>query len=181
MLQVSITIAFSGSFTGTKNVYLYAVTNGGASSPYIPLGTWTVPATAAPLSVAPSSGKGLTNTFQLSYSGVMTGAGVLFNDSITEANACWIYYNTTEQSFWLRGNLGLRWKSLPPKGGVSNSQCTLNSGSAVMSGGNLQLTVSVTFDHSFSGTKNTYLYVVDVTGAALPYQQLGTWTIPARD
>src|SRR5215831_18462297 len=74
---------------------------------------------------------------------------------------------------------GSTWNSLPSGGTISNSQCTLTSGSAAVSGSTLVVTVSITFKTAFAGTKNTYLYVVDQNGFTLPYQILGTWSIPS--
>jgi len=178
-LQISILIAFSGSFAGAKNVYLYAVETSGTSSPYVQLGTWTIPAPPVPVQVTPASGSGLTETFHLTYSGTLMGAGALFNSSIAGGNACWIYYNAVAASFWLMSDNGSTWNSLPSGGTISNSQCTLTSGSAAVSGSTLVVTVSITFKTAFAGTKNTYLYVVDQNGFTLPYQILGTWSIPS--
>jgi hypothetical protein len=115
----------------------------------------------------------------LTYRGTVTGAGVLFNSSIAGGNACWIYYNAAAGSFWLMSDNGSTWNSLPSGGTVSNRQCTLTSGSAAASGTTLVVTVGITFKTAFAGTKNTYLYAVDQNGFTLPYQKLGTWSIPS--
>jgi hypothetical protein len=67
---------------------------------------------------------------------------------------------------------------MPSGGTVSNSQCALTSRSAAASGTTLVVTVGITFAKAFTGSKNAYLYVVDQNGFTLPYQQLGTWSIP---
>jgi len=69
------------------------------------------------------------------------------------------------------GNVGTR----------SNSQCTIDaSGSSVSgSGTQLTLTVSVTFQASFSGPKNDYLIAYNNERLNSTWQQMGTWTVPA--
>ena len=41
--QWKVPITFTGGFAGSKNVYLWASTVGGANSGYAQRGTWTVP------------------------------------------------------------------------------------------------------------------------------------------
>jgi hypothetical protein len=66
-------------------------------------------------------------------------------------------------------------------GSAGNSYCTIyGSGSSVSgSGTQLALTVSVTFQTSFAGTKNEYLIGYDNQGLNTTWQQMGTWTVSA--
>ena len=36
----------------------------------------------------------------------------------------------------------------------------------------------MTFQPSYAGAKNIYLYASDVSGASTGWQQLGVWTVP---
>src|SRR5262249_14785713 len=65
-------------------------------------------------------------------------------------------------------------------GTLSNSQCSINVSQSSFSGSGLQLTVtvSVTFQSSFAGTKNNYLIAFDQAGLNSGWQQVGTWTVP---
>ncbi|MBI1898768.1 MAG: hypothetical protein HYS04_19870 [Acidobacteria bacterium] len=47
------------------------------------------------------------------------------------------------------------------------------------SGNQLTLTVSVTFQASFSGTKNDYPIAYNNEGLHSEWQPMGTWTVPA--
>jgi hypothetical protein len=42
-LTLTVTLTFLSGYTGTKNVYLFAVDNGGQVTGWVQLGTWTVP------------------------------------------------------------------------------------------------------------------------------------------
>jgi hypothetical protein len=40
-LTLSVALTFTGTFTGSKNVYLYATGNNGLNSGWVQKGTWT--------------------------------------------------------------------------------------------------------------------------------------------
>jgi len=63
---------------------------------------------------------------------------------------------------------------------VQNSQCTVNAAtsSASGSGTNLTLNLALTFQVSFSGSKNVYMDVYDGTDSG--WSQKGTWVVSAR-
>ena len=66
---VKFALTFSSTFTGSKNVYL-AANSASASSGFVQEGTWTTNANAGPptvVSISPSSGSGLTQTFSAVY------------------------------------------------------------------------------------------------------------------
>ena len=62
-------------------------------------------------------------------------------------------------------------------GMLSNSQCTVNGGSAASFSNGLQVSLWLTFKASFSGNKYVYLYGTDNSGKPTPYSQLGTWIV----
>ncbi len=186
-MQVSVSITFSSTFGGTKNVYMYDSDNSGTATPYLHAGTWTVPGSTgpSPTQVSPSSGSGYTQWFQLSYSASgggtsIGGGGVLFNTTTSGVNGCWVYYNRAANTFSLANDAGTGWSSMAAGGSskLSNSHCTVDGGSAALFSTGMQVSVEITFSSAFAGTKNVYLYAADNTGKATPYQRLGTWSIP---
>src|SRR5208283_1302497 len=108
----------------------------------------------------------------------------LFNTSVSGANACYIHYNLGSNLLFLADNTGANWLAgfVPgSSGSAGNSSCTIyGSGSSFStSGTQLAVTVSVTFQASFAGTKNEYLIGYDNEGLNTAWQQMGTWTVPA--
>jgi hypothetical protein len=69
--------------------------------------------------------------------------------------------------------------TLGQSGSVQNSQCAINAAasSASGSGTNLTVNLALTFQTSFSGTRNIYMEAYD--GADSGWQQKGTWSVPA--
>jgi len=63
-------------------------------------------------------------------------------------------------------------------GGLTNSQCTINSFNASGSGNTLTLTMSITFSGSFAGNKVVYLAARDTAENNSGWQQLGVWQVP---
>ena len=140
-------------------------------------------------SVSPSSGSGLSQPFTWKASSPsgytnLSEMYALFNTSVSGLNACYIRYNRSSNLLYLADNSGSSWLGgfVPGSSGTTgNSQCSINaSGSSVSgSGTQLTLTVSVTFQTAFSGTKNDYLIAYNNEGLNSTWQQMGTWTVPA--
>src|SRR5947209_11003612 len=68
-------------------------------------------------------------------------------------------------------------------GMLHNSQCTLDYGasSASGSGNNLTLTLALTFNSSWGGVKNNYLYVLDRGNHAAGWTHMGAWTVRSEE
>jgi hypothetical protein len=140
-------------------------------------------------SVSPSSGSGPSQQFTWKASSPsgytnLSEMYALFNTSVSGQNACYIRYNRASNLLYLADNSGTSWLGgLVPgtSGTAANSQCSIAaSGSSVSgSGTQLTLTVSVTFQASFSGPKNDYLITYDNAGLNSEWQPMGTWTVPA--
>lgn len=142
----------------------------------------------AAVSVTPSSGQGLAQTFQFAYTdgdgyADIEQALVLVNASLSQASACHVYYQQSQNALWLRDDQGAGW--LGPAiagaaGSLSNSQCSLDAGasSAAGAGNSLALTLSLHFAGSFVGTKKVYMQAVDQGGRTSGWQQRGTWVVP---
>ena len=94
-----------------------------------------------------------------------------------------MYYNLVGNYVVLIDDAGVWGMSqhLGTPGALHNSQCTLDYGasSATGSGNNLTLNLALTFNSSWSGTKNNYSYVSDRGNHAVGWTQMGAWTIPA--
>jgi YVTN family beta-propeller protein len=185
-VTLNAALTFTGTFTGVKNVYLYA--NGKTSnSGWLQKGTWT-PSSAGPptvVSLSPTSGTGLTQTFTMVYSdpnGLSDLSYVLavFNTSVKLSSACAVIYvlGTNQMYLYNDAGTGLSAGVTPGSvGSVSNSQCTLaGTGSSVTtSGNNVTLNVALTFTGTFTGQQNVYLYAIGKT-ANSGWLKKGTWT-----
>ena len=142
-------------------------------------------------SVSPSSGSGLSQQFTWKASSPsgynnLSEMYALFNTSVSGLNACYIRYNRGSNLLYLADNAGANWLGgfVPgSSGSASNSYCSItgSGSSAGGSGTQLTLTVSVTFQTSFSGTKNDYLIAYNNEGLNSTWQQKGTWTVTGGD
>ncbi|HZU27992.1 MAG TPA: choice-of-anchor D domain-containing protein [Bryobacteraceae bacterium] len=174
---------------GAKTVYLYAVGMTGLSSGQVSSGTFTIPGGGPPtiVSLSPTSGSGLSVTFQATY-GDPDGLGdlhlvyLMVNSSTGGANACWVYYYPPTNSLYLRNDGGTAFLgpvTLGTTGAkLTNSQCTLDAGasSVATSGNQLTLNAALTFSATFTGQKNVYMSVTGFSGSTVPFTLEGTWT-----
>jgi hypothetical protein len=106
----------------------------------------------------------------------------LFQNSLTGVGACWIAYSRTTNQLFLVNDTGTATSiGLTPgaSGTVQNSQCSLNAlaSSAFGSGNTLTLSLAITFQTGFTGTKNVYMDAHDATGGDTGWQQKGTLTL----
>lgn len=137
------------------------------------------------VSVSPSSGTGLTQTFSGVYSDP-NGAGDLGNVRIlvsasTGVNACYVFYYPGPNLLYLENNAGTGLSTGIRPGSssqVSNSQCTLSaSGSSyAASDNNGTLAVALTFSTTFTGQKSLSLLAQENNGSSSGWVQEGTWT-----
>jgi Divergent InlB B-repeat domain/NHL repeat len=188
-MTLNVALSFNSSFTGAKNVYLYAAGLKGQNSGWVKEGTWTPNPILGPpaiVSLSPSSGSGTSVTLKAVYSDPAGTADLdellmQINASQSSANACYVYYQPQGNHLYLASNAGV-WitPALTPgvTGTASNSQCTLNAGSSSVTtaGNNLTLNVALTFNGSFMGAKNVYLYAAGLKGQTSGWVKEGTWT-----
>ena len=178
-----VALTFSGTFTGLKNVYLYA---GGATanSGWVQKGTWNTSGPPTVVSLSPSSGSGTTQAFTALYSDPKGTADlatvrILFNTSVAAAHSCYVYYYPATNLLYLENDAGNGLTAGITPGSsatVSSSQCTLaGTGSSYnAAGNNATLVVALTFSATFTGLKNVYLYAGGAT-ANSGWVQKGTW------
>ena len=189
ILTLNVTITFKPAFAGAKNVYLHSVDVSGSNSGWQLLGAWAVTSgagTASTVSVTPNSGSGAAQAFTLQYSDTAGAANLqqvwaYFNAGLTNpaSNACMLYYNSASNQINLLNDATTAWlaATLGAASTLQNSQCSLNVATATVSrsGNVLTLSVTVTFQPAFAGSKNIYMHAVDASGANSGWQELGTW------
>jgi len=100
----------------------------------------------------------------------------------SSANSCYMKYLPGTNMFYLAANDG---GSDFGTGGLlgstttlSNTQCSVNlaTTTAAASGNDLTVAPTVTFNASFTGSKNVYLGALDVHGESSGNVKVGTWT-----
>jgi hypothetical protein len=184
-LILTLTVTFSHTFIGAKNVYMLAQ-SGGTKTGWQQQGTWTVPEVVEALSVTPSGGIGRTQTFVLAYSdsfGVtsdLKAASVRFGTTDEAAGACTVQYNAMTDMVRLQNDGAIPGPWTPfGSGTLANSQCTLNLalGGAAASGTNLTLSLHLTFSPAFAGTKTISMRASSNLGPTTGWVTRGTWTV----
>jgi hypothetical protein len=139
----------------------------------------------AVVSLTPTTGTGLTQTFTAVYSdpngiGDLSAVRLLFSNTGT-VSSCYVFYTPSNNALFLADDAGDRNGVAPLTPGSSasesNSQCTLSgSGSSVTSSGNtLTLTAAITFNGSYAGWKNVYLRAESVLGSTSGWVPKGQW------
>lgn len=190
-LTVNVAFTFTGSFAGSKNVYMNGQDNGGLWSNWQSRGTWTVLSggNQAPsaVSVTPASGGGSVQTFSFLFSdpdglGDLSTLYMLVNATLNWPGSCYTSYVRSSNTLWLLNDAGNSWLGPVTPGGagtLSNSRCAVNVGGSSVSGsGNNQtVTLPLAFTGAFAGVKNVYLNAQDNGGLWSNWQLLGTWTV----
>jgi hypothetical protein len=187
---LNLQVSFKAPLAGTLAVYLGADTLSGISSPVLPLGTWTAPSPNQPpaaVSVSPSSGSGLSQTFTFVTSDP-NGAADLYRTVITFASAsnpsapCVIIYIPAIGVYLINDSV-TAWLGPVPLGtssALQNSQCSVNGTASSMqtSGNTRTLNLQVTFKAPLAGLLWVDLGADNVNGISSPVLPLGTWTVP---
>jgi hypothetical protein len=143
------------------------------------------------VSVAPSSGTGLQQTFALQYADSLgatdlASVWVWFTSNYSTAstpNSCMLYYARATNQLYFLNDAGTAWSSPVAPGTavtLSNSQCSVNvaGASVILSGTNLTLNLPMTFTAAYAGAKSTYMYAAG-SSANSGWQTLGSWTVSA--
>jgi hypothetical protein len=142
-------------------------------------------AVVTPVSITPSSGVGLNQTFSALYSDLNGFADIAtamlnVNTSSSLAGGCAVEYVQASNQMFLRNDAGSAWVG-PGTPGVAgtlqNSQCTLNlqASSTAPSGTSLTVNYALSFKTAFFGSKSIFL---NAANAAVTSGWLseGTWT-----
>ena len=203
-LTVTYAITFKTNFSGSKNLYLLPIDNGGQPGSWQSKGTWTVGAavpsgpavsTFSPLSGAASSGT-FTATFThsggasqhyLGYILLLPTPNVV---NYTATGSCLIEYNRISNGVRLIDNAGTGWLGgqsgipiSPSAGALQNAQCSVNVAQVVASVNGTTMTVSapVTFKSGLGGVLGTFLQSLDVNGVWTGMTQFGNWVAPGTN
>ncbi|MGA3026414.1 MAG: hypothetical protein ABSF98_16740, partial [Bryobacteraceae bacterium] len=137
------------------------------------------------VSVTPNAGAGTSQSFTFQFSsvngyGYLKSVYMLFNATLSSINGCKIEYQQSTNGLYLYTDSGggITGPVTPGVAGtLSNSQCSVNTGTSSVSGvgDTLSLDVAVSFTASFAGLKNVYGYADDEAGLNSAWQALGTW------
>ncbi len=187
VLTLNLSLTFQAAFSGTKTIYLQAA-NASGSSGWQQGGSWTIPASGPPaaVSVSPSSGTGMSQTFTFVYTdpggyAAIKSASIIVHNILSGTGACYISYRPPTGLLYLANDAATAWLTPAAPGsstGLQNSECTIDTlNSSVSGSGNtLTLTLNLTFQSALSGARNVYMDVNDAT-ADSGWQQRGTWTV----
>jgi len=185
-----VTIDFSPSFRGQKNVYVRAIDSEGASSDWKQIGTWVASdeLPPEPVAVAPYLGSGSTQRFTFVLSDIngnndIDKAEVLIQFGRTNVDACLLRMDRASNVIRLVDDAGDGFAGVlqldRPGASIRNRQCTV-SGVTLRadSHDSIRLTATVAFANSFTGRRNIYARVEDKAGQASPLRWLGSWFVP---
>jgi hypothetical protein len=136
------------------------------------------------VSLSPVSGTGNTVIYTAQYSHpagatALTTVSLLVSTAASTDIACYVTYSKATGQFVLFNDFAATGSTVVPAGGIAqNSQCILNgSGSSVsLSGTTLTMTLSISFQAAFAGSKSVYLAATDaVTNTGLVLK--GSWNV----
>jgi hypothetical protein len=186
---VTVSITFQPSFGGLKNIYMLASENGGITTGWQQMGTYTVVAGGLPLpgSVVPAAGSGPGQRFSFTISdqggaSFLTGLAALFTTSSGgTSNACYLIYDRTMNTVSLANDNANSGATAVVPGSstiASNSQCTLKAvnTTVIVAITSVVVTMDLTFSPGFFGSKNVYLAAVE-PGINSGFATVGAWTV----
>lgn len=185
-LTLTVAITFQGTFNGLKNIYMVAAETG-INTGFAQEGTFDVVASyPTATSVVPNAGSGTGTRFTFTMSDPQSSSnlvamGMLFSSSLNFNNACSLVWDST------RGTISLAYDNqangaTPVVPGTnmtaSNAQCILNASDTTVTVGptSIVVTVDLTFESSWSGAKNIYLYAAELQSNS-GWVEAGTWTV----
>jgi hypothetical protein len=188
ILTLNVAVSFKPAFAGSKSLFLFAQGKDGAYSEVLQSGSWTVAATPppSPLSVAPSSGIGMIQTFtaRLSIPGVLgtlSGAWLVINTGFMSHGACFISYQPASNTvgLWMENTQSWSTATVGAQDIVDGTYCSLNAAtaSAIFANGVLTLALPLTFKQAFAGTKSIYLFSQSGAGAYSEIFTAGSWNV----
>jgi Beta-propeller repeat len=190
-LTLSIGLVFQSGFIGSQTIYLSA-TDAVSTTGWISSGSWNVTVTGgsggSPVanSVVPSSGTGAGERFTFvisdrSGSSYLTYGAILFASTFNTLNACYLEWDGIANTISITYDNPTQGQTpfTPGTPGIAtNSQCTLNAANSSISTSATQvvITLDLTFNSSFFGPKNIYLYAAEGSINS-GWATVGTWTV----
>jgi len=186
-LTFSVAITFTGAFDGGKNIYANATA--GTQNPGLTfMGVYVVSAPGGPKanSAVPGSGSGPGERFSFTISdpggaSFLNSAAILFASSFNLVNACYLIWDGTHNTISLTYDNPANGQTpfAPGAPGIAtNEQCTMNAQNSTVIVGTTQVTITLdlTFNSTFFGPKNIYLYAAEATVNS-GWVTVGTWTV----
>jgi hypothetical protein len=189
MLTVNVPLTFKPTYTGAKNLYMFAVNSSGASTGWQDRGDWaaTAPSVVTVDSVTPNAGTGPSQTFTMRYSDTAGGANltdtwVWFDDAFGSlASSCAIRYDVPTNALFLWTDAGVATTSatLGAPGTLENSQCAiaLGASSTTTLGNSRTLSLAMTFKQAFNGPKMIAMLASNGATDSGGFQSMGSWTV----
>lgn len=186
-LTFSVTIMFQGPFDGPKNTYLDAAT-GSLDTGLTFMGTYAVATPGGPAanSVVPHAGSGPGERFSFTVSdpggaNFINSAAILFAPSFNLNNACYLIWDGTHNTISLTYDNPANGQTPFTPGGpgiATNEQCTMNAANStiVMGATQVIITVDMTFNSTFFGAKNVYLFASEGSVNS-GWATVGSWTV----
>jgi len=192
-VTLNLSINFPASQAGPKKMWLWAenLSQEIANAPQ-GFGTYTV---QFPSFYAVSATPGVASlthtnqrTFTVTFSNANGGSGidwayVLFTPNNDSAHACPIYVHASGLVYLGNDqhNAVIGPEEVGSPGTLSNSQCTVDVGSASMTVGSKTLAIDlpVTFAPAFNGTLNVITYAEDDAGLNTGFQTINAYTVSA--
>src|SRR5579871_3270761 len=184
------TLTVTASSSGVAGSYTATVTGTSGSLSHTTSASLTVTGGSgggkpSAVSVTPSSGTGLAQTFAFLYTDSngaadITSSQIVINSTLNGTASCYLFFVHSTNTVYVANDAG-SWQgplTIGTAGTLGSSQCTLNSGSSSVSasGNNLTVNLAITFAASYAGAKNVYVEVRNATFDA-GWVQKGTWTV----
>ena len=193
-LTINWNVTLKGTFQGAKNCYMYVYDMSGNTDGWDTAGTWTVNNSSPVVgTVSPIAGTTDPETENIITSTYTDNDGyqnikqcyILINGTLSGTNALYAYYNRSTNKLNLRNDGNSAWLGSYDPGSantISNSYCTLNCANTTVtqSGNTITINWAVTFQPTFIGTKNSYLYMCDNSSIYDGWDTIGTYTINNR-
>jgi hypothetical protein len=139
-----------------------------------------------PITASPSSGAGLTQTFQFTVSHAngnasIANAEVLFNASYSFVNGCHYSLDRANNILRLFQDAGSIWLSAVIGSGtvLNNGLCATSANAVTVSttASAMVFSFPVSFSASFAGAKNIYANATDTTALGAGWPQVATWSV----
>ncbi|HVO97774.1 MAG TPA: SBBP repeat-containing protein [Bryobacteraceae bacterium] len=181
-------VYFKGSFNGTQNIYMYAAV-GSLNTGWVLAGTFGAANGGNPQAAGsvPSSGSGPGERFTFTIAdpggaSYLTYGAILFASTFNNLNACLLEWDGVANTISLTYDNPASGQTPFPPGSnniATNSQCTMNALNSTIVRGATQvlITLDLTFNSGFYGTKNIYLYAAEGSLYKSQWTTVGTWTV----
>ena len=171
----------SGTVIGSQSATVTAALNGASQMATIVVSAPVLTAVSA----TPSGGAGLAQTFTFVFSDTQSAANLsaaafLIAPSLAYPNTCLLVYDRT------RGTIQLEWDNVAGDSSrlvssstvLQNSQCSLEAASVTSNRFSTTISLALTFNATFAGAKNIYMYGADSGGAfSTGWVQRGTYVV----